>query len=188
MRNRWAYQFEQLHRSQLCACNEHDECSHLCGFGGGFIPWRLRFEFGAVLCKCECHSSCPVTGPQAAIPERTWRESCTCPGAEQVRQALGRRAEFPDFKEYLAQSRRRTQTRREAFNAAKAQAAGKDRQEIRDLYAAELRARELEIPPDDILDAEVDAITGDYRPVIGLVGRALSDVPKFMRGIFRPPV
>jgi hypothetical protein len=97
-------------------------------------------------------------------------------------------AEFPDFKEYLAQSRRRFQARREAFDAAKAQAAGKNRQEIRDLYEAELRARVLEIPPEEILDAEVDAITGDYRHVIGLMGRALSDVPKFVRGIFRPPV
>jgi hypothetical protein len=88
MRNRWADQFERFHRSQACARSDHDECSHLCGFGGGFIPWRLRFEFGAVLCKCECHSSCPVTGAQAAIPEQTWRESCTCPGAEQERQRL----------------------------------------------------------------------------------------------------
>ena len=162
MRNRWADQFERIHRSQACLRGEHEECSHLCGFGGGFIPWRLRFEFGAVLCKCECHSSCPVTGPPAAIPERTWRESCTCPGAEQERQRrAGAGAEFPDFHEYLARSRRRSQTRREAFDAAKAKAADKNREQIRDLYKAELRARGLETPPDEILDAEVDAITGD---------------------------
>jgi adenine-specific DNA glycosylase len=102
----------------------------------------LRFEFGAVLCKCECHSSCPVSGPSAAIPERTWRESCTCPRTEQERQrraAAG--AEFPDFQEYLAQSRRRSQSRREAFDAAKTQAGGKTREQIRDLYKTELRTR-----------------------------------------------
>jgi hypothetical protein len=147
----------------------------------------LRFESGAVLCKCECHSSCPVTGPPSAIPQRTWRESCTCPGAEQERQ---RRAaagpEFPDFHEYLAQSRQRSQARREAFDAAKAKAAGKNREQIRDLYTAELRARGLKIPPDEILDAEVDAISGDYRPIARLMGRVVSNVPKFVRDIFRP--
>jgi hypothetical protein len=106
-----------------------------------------------------------------------------------VRQALAAPgAEIPDLKEYLAQARRRSQTRREAFDAAKAQAAGKTREQIRDLYAAELRSRRLEMPPGEILDAEMDAITGDYRPGMRLMGRALSDLPKLVQGIFRPPV
>lgn len=188
MRDRWADQFERVHRSRSCVRGEHDDCSHLCGFGGGFVPWRWRFEFGAVLCKCECHSSCPVTGPQTAVPERTWRESCTCIGAEQERRKLAAAGvEFPDFTESMAQSRQRSRTRREAFDAARANAAGKTRVEIRDLYQAELHARGLEIPPDEILDAQVDAIIGDYRSSVRLMGRALGDLTKVVRGIFHPP-
>lgn len=188
MGGRWADQFDRVHRSQPCIRGEHDECPHLCGFGGGFIPWRLRFEFGAVLCKCECHSSCPIAGPQAAIPERTWRESCTCIGAEQERRKLADAGvELPDFKEHMEQSRQRSQTRRQAFEAARSNAAGKTREEIRDLYEAELRARGLEIPPDEILDAHVDAIIGDYRSSVRLMGRALGDLTKVMRGMFHPP-
>jgi hypothetical protein len=70
--------------------------------------------------------------------------------------------------------------------AAKAKTADKNREQIRDLYKAELRARGLETPPDEILDAEVDAITGDYRSIARLIGQVLNDVPKFIREIFRP--
>jgi hypothetical protein len=49
-------------------------------------------------------------------------------------------------------------SRKEAFTAAKARAAGKNREEIRRLYLAELHARNLQIPDDHILDAAVDSI------------------------------
>jgi hypothetical protein len=88
----------------------------------------------------------------------------------------------------MAQSLRHSQARREAFDAAKAQAAGKTREQIRDLYMAELRARGLDMPPDQTLDAEVDAIAGYYRPAMRLMGQALRDLPKIVRGMFRPPV
>jgi hypothetical protein len=188
MRNPWADELEQTHRSPVCLRGSHDECSHLCGLGGGLNPRRFRLEFGAALCKCECHSSCPITGDRAAVPFQTWDDSCSCPGAAEER---GRQAqagmEFPDFRDHMAQSRRRSESRREAFHEARAKAAGRSREGIRDLYLAELRSRGLKIPPDDVLDANVDAITGDYRSSAHLIGRALADLAKLVGGILRVP-
>jgi hypothetical protein len=95
--------------------------------------------------------------------------------------------EFPDFREHMAQSQRQSESRRGAFHAARAKAAGGSREEIRDLYLSELRSRGLNIPPDDVLDANVDAITGDYRSSARLVGRALGDLAKLVGTILRPP-
>jgi hypothetical protein len=39
-------------------------------------------------------------------------------------------------------------------------ARGKTREEVRDLYIAELRARGLDVPPEPILKAYVDLLTG----------------------------
>jgi len=88
----------------------------------------------------------------------------------------------------MAQSQQRSRRRREAVNAVRAKAAGKSWEEIRDLYESELRARGLEIPPEEILDAHVDAITGDYRSSVHLMGRTLGDLAKLARGIFHPPL
>jgi hypothetical protein len=51
-----------------------------------------------------------------------------------------------DFREMWAKSRNELQSRREAFKAAQASAAGKDREQLKDLYVAELRARGLKMP------------------------------------------
>jgi hypothetical protein len=72
-------------RSPACIHQTHEECPHLHGYGGGLNLRRLRFEASAMLCKCECHSSCLITGKRTTVPEQTWRESCTCPGAEDER-------------------------------------------------------------------------------------------------------
>ena len=50
---------------------------------------------------------------------------------------------------------------REAFEAARAAAAGKNRAEIREIYLAERQARGLPIPSDLVLDAYADAIARD---------------------------
>jgi hypothetical protein len=94
---------------------------------------------------------------------------------------------FPDFGEHVAQSQRQSEQRREAFHAAQAKAAGRSREEIRDIYLSELRSRGLKIPAEDALDAKVDAITGDYRASALLMGRALRDLAKLAGSIFRPP-
>ena len=95
--------------------------------------------------------------------------------------------EFPDLKEQRDQYKREAESRREAFRAVRVEAAGRSREEIRDLYEAELRSRGLSIPSHDILDANVDAITGNFIPLARLMGQSLTDVAKLLRGIFYPP-
>jgi hypothetical protein len=186
MRNPWTDHAEGVPRSLACLRDRHDDCPHLCGVGGGLNPRRFRFEFGVMVCKCACHSSCPISGSRLAVPERTWRETCTCPGAdpERTRRAWAR-TEMPEFREFMAQSEQRSHARKEAFDAAQANAAGKSREQIRELYEAELRARGLKIPPEALLDAQVDAITGDYGPLMRLMGRQAGNVARSIRDIFR---
>ena len=50
--------------------------------------------------------------------------------------------------------------RREAMRAAQAASRGKTRAQVLDIYRAELRARDLELPPEPILDAYLDFLTG----------------------------
>lgn len=75
------------HEDQAPACilGEHENCPHLNGYGSMLNLRRLRFEPGTLLCKCDCHSSCPLTGKRAFVREQTWHESCTCPGAQDER-------------------------------------------------------------------------------------------------------
>src|SRR5271154_6667834 len=141
-------------RSPACTRNAHDDCAHAEGAGGGFNPRRLRLEFGAGLCPCECHSSCPVAieGNRLTVPPKAWRESCTCPGAEAERRRLDEAGlEFRDFAEVRGEARQRSRARKEAFESARARATGKDRDEIREIYLAELNARGLKVPGEDAL-------------------------------------
>lgn len=154
------------------------------GFGGGFDPRRLRLEVGGRLCKCNCHSSCPVTGERSSVNIRAWRESCTCPGAaaERIRHDQAG-ISFPDFDldEEWAKSRQRSRSRREAFQAARAGAAGRTREDVTALYIAELRSRGLKIPEGEALDANVDALTGNYLTGVRLMGRLACDLWKLLR-------
>lgn len=63
-------------------------------------------------------------------------------------------------------SRARRQARKEAFEAAREAAPGKSREDMKDLYVAELRARGQDVPPGPLLGAEIDALTG--HPLRGL--------------------
>jgi hypothetical protein len=75
---------------------------------------------------------------------------------------------------YKSESRQRSPAQDEAFNAARAvTAAGKTRDEIRDLYIAELRARGLEIPREPLLEAVIDMLSGDPRAGLGKVWKAM---------------
>jgi hypothetical protein len=51
-----------------------------------------------------------------------------------------------DFRGMWAKSRNDLRSRREAFKAAQASAAGQDPRRLKDLYVAELRARGLKMP------------------------------------------
>jgi hypothetical protein len=78
-------------------------------------------------------------------------------------------------------ARQRQQARREAFNAAKAQAASKSHEQIKEIYLAEMRARDQEIPAPEALNATVAAIGGNPLPSFLAVGRAAVDRVKFFR-------
>ena len=182
MPDAWTSFGESL-RSRACLRNQHRDCPHLNGLGGGINRRRLRPEFGAGLCPCTCHASCPVTitGRRVTVPMKTWYDSCTCPGAGQARQSLDDAAVNPDFGARWEESRNRSRARKEAFTAAKARAAGKNREEIRRLYLAELHARDLQIPADPILDAAIDSIAGNPLPAGRLLVHQLTAMGREIR-------
>jgi hypothetical protein len=190
MSDRWA-DFAKVGKSRACDRDAHGECAHLVTVGGGFNPRRRRVEFGAGLCPCACHSSCPVAiqGNRMTVPARTWRESCTCPGAEPERRRLDEAGvEFPDSGQMWAEARQRSRASREAFESARARAAGKSRDEIRGIYVGELDARGLKVPSEDVLDAVVERIIGNPLPAARLavdalaqLGKGLYDLSRFFR-------
>jgi hypothetical protein len=127
-----------------------------------------------------------MLGSRLTVPVKTWRESCTCPGAEQQRRHLDEAGvEFPEFGEMWDDARRRSRARREAFESARAQAAGKSRDEIREIYLAELTARGLPLPREDVLDAVVDRIAGNPLPAVRLGAASLVQVGKGLTELSR---
>jgi hypothetical protein len=183
MRSAWADEFDRHLRSPACIRGAHENCPHLSGFGYRPNLRRLRLEVGQTLCKCECHSSCPVTSNRTTVPAQIWRESCTCPGAEDKRSRLD---QIPDLSKDVARTPHSSPACREAFVAARARGAGRSRVRVKDLYKAELRARGLDIPPEIILDADVSRITADYLAAARLFGRWLAGLAKRLGGICRP--
>jgi hypothetical protein len=181
-------EFGQMANSQACTHEAHDACAHFVTVGGGFNPRRLRLEFGAALCPCTCHSSCPVAtdGKRLTVPPKTWRELCTCPGAEEERRRLDEAGvEFPDFGEIWEDTRRRSRARKEAFESARARGAGKNRDEIREIYLAELKARGLTAPGEDVLDATVARIAGNPFPTARLAMEGLAQMGQALRELSR---
>ncbi|MFZ0186380.1 MAG: hypothetical protein WAL72_05505 [Streptosporangiaceae bacterium] len=81
----------------------------------------------------------------------TWQELCECPGAAEQRAWKGPDDIWPGFTERWEQARREQEERREAKkqveHAVRDAAYGKTRDELRDLYIAEFRARGLDLPP-----------------------------------------
>jgi hypothetical protein len=131
---------------------------------------------------------CPVATREKrlTVPAEVWRESCTCPGAEQERRRLDEAdVEFPDFGKMLQDARRRSRARKEAFESARARAAGKDRDEIREIYVAELHAQDLAAPGEDLLDAVVDQITGNPLPAARLAVGSLAQLGRELRDLSR---
>ena len=187
MSDRWA-EFGQVGRSRACILDAHDDCAHFVAVGGGFNPRRLRLESGAGLCPCPCHVSCPVIprGKRLTVPAEAWRESCTCPGAGPERRRLDEAGVgFPGFGEIREDARRRSRARKEAFESARARAAGQDRDEIREIYVAELTSRGLRAPREDHLDAAVDQITGKPLPAVRLVVEDLAQMGRALRELSR---
>jgi hypothetical protein len=149
-------------RSRACAGSEHQVCGHVC-FA---VPPVRRRESTIVLCRCSCHRACPLARRKAPVPVTIWQMRCSCPGAEEARTSQGDpREALPtgdDYWEtYKSEQRLRSEARKEAFKATRAAVAGKTRDEIRDLYIAELAARGLEIPREPLLEANIDMLCGD---------------------------
>ena len=121
-----------------------------------------------MLCRCSCHRPCPLARRKETVAATVWRRRCACPGAEDAHTSQRDPAEsLPGFEEYWGtykwQSRQRSEAWDQAFNAARIAAPGKTRDEIRDLYIAELRARGLEIPSEPLLGAAIDLLSGNPR-------------------------
>jgi hypothetical protein len=145
----------------------HADCGHL----GAIAREPQNYGRPSVLrCFCACHSACPLANRVWVVPRAVWQEQCTCPGTEQAARRLDEADTVtPDFAEFERQqqerrdrNQRERQERRtalrEAFDAARAARAGKSREQIREIYVAELRARGAPMPSDLQLDAYADAI------------------------------
>lgn len=130
-----------------------------------------------------------------AVPFKLWRDSCACPGANRIRQQMADTGtEPPSFREVREQQQHDSEARREAFQAARRAAAGKSRDEIRELYVAELRSRGLEPPTEPSLTATVEHIAGNPVPAarlaahgFALLGKGLVELARLLRDINRPP-
>jgi hypothetical protein len=155
--------FDPLGRSRACASDAHRDCGHVSlAVRRQASPHRL--ESIVALCRCPCHAACPLAG-RMPVSLTVWQQLCTCPGAEKQRAWKEDPDEpWPGAKEYREKEQResweRSQARKQAFQAARDTAAGKTRDEIRDLYIAELRARGQEVPPEPFLGADIDLLTG----------------------------
>jgi hypothetical protein len=190
MGSRRAGNGERVLYGQACLEGMHEECGHWCGSGSARNPRRLRRERFTILCGCDCHSPCLVTNEKNTVGDLAWRQSCTCPGAEAARRMLDEVVILPfdvrDFAEMWAESRHEFKSRREAFKAAQASAAGHDRERLKELYVAELRSRGRKVPGDEALDAAVAAHMDSYPTGARFVGREVVSLGKRL-GSFRRP-
>jgi hypothetical protein len=82
-------------------------------------------------------------------------------------------------------AKRQSAARSEAFGAARDQSAGRSRAEVREIYLAELRSRDVPIPPDDLVDRAVERILGG--PMVGArqMGEGLIETGKLVHGLIK---
>jgi hypothetical protein len=86
-----------------------------------------------------------------------------------------------DISREAEEIRRKARARKDAFNAARARAAGKNQDEIREIYTAELRARGLNADGGPRTDADVAWIAGNPLPMLLLEGKGLVRIGKGLR-------
>lgn len=137
-------------RSAACAISKHELCPHLTGL-------RLTEE---PLCRCRCHSDCPLAGAETAELS-IWWDSCCCRGSERLRSEGRRRwgsNSPPDLAEIRQKRRYEEQIRSAVRESIAARSAGLSKDELRQLFVDELLSRGQEIPPDSVLDREIDLI------------------------------
>jgi hypothetical protein len=159
-----------------CRSGAHSRCMHLDASAGG-IPKRLRDGIRIMLCGCDCHAACPLTGYDQ-VSDREWEASCSCPGAELARNIYRRRNED-------------TERLRAAIDVVQARAEGKTRPEIRQMLIAELRRGSRTLPAAGSIDAAVDRIARQSEhTAAGRTGAArafamFADDLKTLAGFFR---
>jgi len=154
---------ESRGRSLVCFEGSHNDCGHI-GAAIRTAKIRRRLESTVILCRCPCHASCTLAG-RMPVSLTVWQLLCACPGAEFERSWREDPDEpWPGAREHWERSQRESQerhdARRDAFRAAKDAASGKTREETRDIYLAELRARGQEIPEGLFLEADLDLMSG----------------------------
>jgi hypothetical protein len=162
--------FDSLGRSRACAGQEHQSCGHV-GMGARRLASGGQLESIIVLCRCPCHAACPLAD-RMPVSLTVWQQLCACPGAEKQRAWKEDPDEpWPGAKESWERTQRNSQERKEAYRqarqATRTDAGKKSRDEVRDLFIAELRARGQEIPPGPFLEAHIDLLTG--HPARGFV-------------------
>jgi len=172
--------FDRRGRSRACAGGSHQDCGHV-GVGVRRPASPHRLQSIVALCRCSCHAACPLADLMP-VSLTVWQQLCPCPGGESYRSWKEDPDDpWPGYQEYQEEeqreSRERSQARRQAFRAAGDAASGKSRDEIRELYTAELRARGQQIPPEPFLEADIDLLTG--HPM-----RWLRNIWKVMRNPF----
>lgn len=156
-------------RSVACAGDAHLDCGHVRAAIRTPVS-RHRWESTIGLCRCPCHATCPLAD-RYPVTLMVWQQLCACPGAAKQRAWTEDRDEpGPGATESRKQRQRewheRGEARKQAFQAARAAARGKSRDELRDRYITELRARGQEVPPEPFLEPEMDLLSG--HPLRGL--------------------
>ena len=149
--------------SSACTGGEHQECGHVrVGLRAPLSANRLQSAI--VLCGCSCHASCPLAD-RAPVALPIWQQLCACPGGDRYRVwSEDAKEPWPGAGDAWERTRRQTVlragARREARRAVQAVATGKTRSQVRDIYLAELRARDQEAPPEPFLEIDLDFVTG----------------------------
>jgi hypothetical protein len=86
-----------------------------------------------------------------------------------------------DISREAEEIKHKARARKDAFNATRARAAGKNQDEIREIYTAELRARGLNTGGGPRTDADVAWIAGNPVPMLLLEGKGLVRIGKGLR-------
>jgi hypothetical protein len=185
--------------SRPCLAQRHVECGHYASFGYGL--WDGG-RLSLAVCRCDCHSTCLLTGRGPFVSRAIWDGLCTCPGAELAADALDQaQRDAPDFGDFARRSRerweksasardpmQRREAKREAFEATRAASPGRSRAQIREIYVAELHARGLTEPSGLVLDATADAIARNRDKFTVLYSaRVLAELGRELRKLFSDP-
>jgi hypothetical protein len=119
-----------------------------------------------------------------------WRDRPRTPRSRAARKLNEAGRHTPDFAQFQREHQERRErsererqerraARREAFEAARAAGAGQTRQQIKEIYEAELRSRGLPLPADVLLDAHSDIIARDRQKMsLSFAARVLAQMGK----------